>query len=103
MDEKKIVHPNDDVNKSQSSNDTFPTAMHIAAYKILMHVTLPGLRKLRDTLKQKSQAFMHVVKIGRTHLMDATPLTLGQELSGYVSQLDHGIKAIESHTSHFPN
>lgn len=99
-DEKKIVHPNDDVNKSQSSNDTFPTAMHIAAYKILMHVTLPGLRKLRDTLKQKSQAFMHVVKIGRTHLMDATPLTLGQELSGYVSQLDHGIKAIENTLPH---
>ncbi|MBL7927364.1 MAG: class II fumarate hydratase [Bacteroidia bacterium] len=100
MDEKKAVHPNDDVNKSQSSNDTFPTAMHIAAYKILMHVTLPGLRKLRDTLKQKSEAFMHVVKIGRTHLMDATPLTLGQELSGYVSQLDHGIRAVENTLPH---
>ncbi len=99
MDEKKAVHPNDDVNKSQSSNDTFPTAMHIAAYKILMDVTLPGLRTLRDTLKAKSKEFMHVVKIGRTHLMDATPLTLGQEISGYVSQLDHGIRAIE-HTLH---
>lgn len=94
-DEKKIIHPNDDVNKSQSSNDTFPTAMHIAAYKIIMEVTLPGIKKLRDTLASKSKAFMNVVKIGRTHLMDATPLTLGQELSGYVSQLNHGIKAIE--------
>ncbi|MCA9982515.1 MAG: class II fumarate hydratase, partial [Anaerolineales bacterium] len=84
-DEKKSVHPNDDVNKSQSSNDTFPTAMHIAAYKILMEVTIPGIETLRDTLKQKSEAYMDVVKIGRTHLMDATPLTLGQELSGYVA------------------
>ena len=100
MDEKKIVHPNDDVNKSQSSNDTFPTAMHIAAYKILMDVTLPGLRTLRDTLKAKSKEFMHIVKIGRTHLMDATPLTLGQEISGYVSQLDHGIRAIEHTLPH---
>ncbi len=100
MDEKKVVHPNDDVNKSQSSNDTFPTAMHIAAYKILMDVTLPGLRTLRDTLKSKSKEFMHIVKIGRTHLMDATPLTLGQELSGYVSQLDHGIRAIEHTLNH---
>lgn len=100
MDEKKAVHPNDDVNKSQSSNDTFPTAMHIAAYKILMDVTLPGLRTLRDTLKAKSKEFMHIVKIGRTHLMDATPLTLGQELSGYVSQLDHGIRAIEHTLTH---
>ena len=100
MDEKKAVHPNDDVNKSQSSNDTFPTAMHIAAYKILMDVTLPGLRTLRDTLKAKSKEFMHIVKIGRTHLMDATPLTLGQELSGYVSQLDHGIRAIEHTLPH---
>jgi fumarate hydratase class II len=99
-DEKKSVHPNDDVNKSQSSNDTFPTAMHIAAYKILMDVTLPGIRTLRDTLKAKSKEFMHVVKIGRTHLMDATPLTLGQELSGYVSQLDHGIRAIENTLPH---
>jgi fumarate hydratase class II len=100
MDEKKVVHPNDDVNKSQSSNDTFPTAMHIAAYKILMDVTLPGLRTLRDTLKAKSKEFMHIVKIGRTHLMDATPLTLGQEISGYVSQLDHGIRAIEHTLPH---
>jgi fumarate hydratase, class II len=99
-DEKKSVHPNDDVNKSQSSNDTFPTAMHIAAYKILMDVTLPGIRTLRDTLKAKSKEFMNVVKIGRTHLMDATPLTLGQELSGYVSQLDHGIRAIENTLPH---
>ena len=95
MDEKKIIHPNDDVNKSQSSNDTFPTAMHIAAYKMLVDITLPGMKKLRDTLADKSKQFMKVVKIGRTHLMDATPLTLGQELSGYVSQLDHGIRAIE--------
>lgn len=100
MDEKKIIHPNDDVNKSQSSNDTFPTAMHIAAYKILMEVTLPGIKKLRDTLKAKSEQYMHVVKIGRTHLMDATPLTLGQELSGYVSQLDHGVRAIEHTLPH---
>lgn len=99
-DEKKIIHPNDDVNKSQSSNDTFPTAMHIAAYKIIMEVTLPGIKKLRDTLASKSKAFMNVVKIGRTHLMDATPLTLGQELSGYVSQLNHGIKAIEHTLTH---
>ncbi len=95
LDEKKIIHPNDDVNKSQSSNDTFPTAMHIAAYSALINVTLPGLKSLRDTLKKKSKDFMHIVKIGRTHLMDATPLTLGQEISGYVSQLDHGIRAIE--------
>ncbi len=99
-DEKKIIHPNDDVNKSQSSNDTFPTAMHIAAYKMLVDVTLPGIKKLRDTLSAKSKEFMKVVKIGRTHLMDATPLTLGQELSGYVSQLDHGIRAIENTLPH---
>jgi len=96
-DEKKAVHPNDDVNKSQSSNDTFPTAMHIAAYQTLVEVTIPGIRKLRETLASKSKEFMQVVKIGRTHLMDATPLTLGQEISGYVSQLDHGLRAI-SHT-----
>jgi fumarate hydratase class II len=84
-DDKKVLHPNDDVNKSQSSNDTFPTAMHIAAYKVLVDVTVPGLEVLRDTLKEKSKKFMKVVKIGRTHFMDATPLTLGQELSGYVS------------------
>ena len=89
-----LIHPNDDVNKSQSSNDTFPTAMHIAAYKILTEVTIPGVKDLRDTLKEKSKACMNVVKIGRTHWMDATPLTLGQEFSGYVSQLDHGLKAL---------
>jgi fumarate hydratase, class II len=99
-DEKKIIHPNDDVNKSQSSNDTFPTAMHIAAYKILAETTLPGIKKLRDTLAAKSKTYMSVVKIGRTHLMDATPLTLGQELSGYVSQLDHGMRAIENSMKH---
>jgi len=91
---KRLIHPNDDVNKSQSSNDTFPTAMHIAAYKVLVEVTIPGVKDLRDTLKTKSDAFMDVVKIGRTHWMDATPLTLGQEFSGYVSQLDHGLKAL---------
>lgn len=100
MDEKKSVHPNDDVNKSQSSNDTFPTAMHIAAYKILTDVTIPGIIKLRDTLAAKSKEYMHVVKIGRTHLMDATPLTLGQEISGYVSQLDHGLRAINNTLAH---
>src|SRR6187399_607116 len=99
-DEKKIIHPNDDVNKSQSSNDTFPTAMHIAAYRILVDVTIPGIKKLRDTLKGKSKEFMHIVKIGRTHLMDATPLTVGQEISGYVSQLDHGLRAIEHTLPH---
>jgi fumarate hydratase class II len=99
-DEKKFLHPNDDVNKSQSSNDTFPTAMHIAAYTILMEVTIPGIEKLRDTLQQKSEAYMDVVKIGRTHLMDATPLTLGQELSGYVAQLDHGLRAIRNSLAH---
>jgi fumarate hydratase, class II len=100
MDEKKAIHPNDDVNKSQSSNDTFPTAMHIAAYKILIENTIPGIEKLRDTLDAKSKAFMHVVKIGRTHFMDATPLTLGQEMSGYVSQLNHGLKAIKNTLAH---
>jgi len=99
-DEKKIIHPNDDVNKSQSSNDTFPTAMHIAAYKLLVETTIPGIKKLRDTLAIKSKTFMSVVKIGRTHLMDATPLTLGQELSGYVSQLTHGIRALENSMTH---
>ncbi|MFN8165422.1 MAG: class II fumarate hydratase [Bacteroidia bacterium] len=100
LDEKKIIHPNDDVNKSQSSNDTFPTAMHIAAYIALVKTTIPGIKKLRDTLAAKSKEFMGVVKIGRTHLMDATPLTLGQEISGYVSQLDHGIRAIEHTMPH---
>ena len=99
-DKDKVLHPNDDVNKSQSSNDTFPTAMHIAAYKILLEVTIPGIEKLRDTLAAKSKEFMHVVKIGRTHFMDATPLTLGQEISGYVSQLNHGLKAIKNTLSH---
>ena len=100
MDETKYVHPNDDVNKSQSSNDTFPTAMHIAAYKILMEVTIPGITKLRNTLHAKAKEFENVVKIGRTHFMDATPLTLGQEFSGYVSQLDHGLRAINNTLSH---
>ena len=99
-DKEKFLHPNDDVNKSQSSNDTFPTAMHIAAYKILAEITIPGIQKLRDTLAVKSKAFMQVVKIGRTHFMDATPLTLGQEFSGYVSQLDHGLKAIKNTLPH---
>lgn len=97
---KTFIHPNDDVNKSQSSNDTYPTAMHIAAYKAVVEVTIPGVEKLRDTLKAKSAAFKDVVKIGRTHLMDATPLTLGQEFSGYVSQLDHGLKALRNTLDH---
>jgi fumarate hydratase, class II len=100
LDETKYVHPNDDVNKSQSSNDTFPTAMHIAAYKILMEVTIPGITKLRNTLDAKAKEFKNVVKIGRTHFMDATPLTLGQEFSGYVSQLDHGLRAINHTLAH---
>jgi fumarate hydratase class II len=99
-DKEKALHPNDDVNKSQSSNDTFPTAMHIAAYKALVEVTIPGIEKLRNTLAAKSEEFMNVVKIGRTHFMDATPLTLGQEFSGYVSQLDHGLKAIKNTLAH---
>ena len=99
-DKEKFLHPNDDVNKSQSSNDTFPTAMHIAAYKILVETTIPGIEKLRDTLLEKSKAYMHVVKIGRTHFMDATPLTVGQEFSGYVSQLNHGLKAIKNTLAH---
>ncbi len=99
-DQEKVLHPNDDVNKSQSSNDTFPTAMHIAAYQMLVENTIPGIEALRDTLKAKSEAYMDVVKIGRTHFMDATPLTVGQELSGYVSQLDHGLKAIRNSLAH---
>jgi fumarate hydratase class II len=99
-DAKKVLHPNDDVNKSQSSNDTFPTAMHIAGYKILVDITIPGIEALRDTLQAKSVEFMDVVKIGRTHFMDATPVTVGQELSGYVSQLNHGIKAIKNSFDH---
>ena len=97
---EKVLQPNDDVNKSQSSNDTFPTGMHIAAYKMVVEVTLPGLEKLRETLQKKSEAFKNVVKIGRTHLMDATPLTLGQEFSGYVSQIEHGIKALKNTLAH---
>ena len=99
-DKEKFLHPNDDVNKSQSSNDTFPTAMHIAAYNTLQKVTIPGVQTLHDTLAAKSKQFMHVVKIGRTHFMDATPLTVGQELSGYVSQLKHGLKAINNTLEH---
>ncbi|MCB8994100.1 MAG: class II fumarate hydratase [Bacteroidales bacterium] len=95
-----FIHPNDDVNKSQSSNDTFPTAMHIAAYKILVETTLPGVEILKNTLKKKSDEFMDIVKIGRTHWMDATPLTLGQEFSGYVSQLEHGMKAVKNSLAH---
>ncbi len=96
----RLIHPNDDVNKSQSSNDTFPTAMHIAAYKMISEVTLPGVRQLRETLAAKSAEFSETVKIGRTHWMDATPLTLGQEFSGYVSQLDHGLKVLEGTLPH---
>ncbi len=95
MGSKTPIHPNDDVNKSQSSNDTFPTAMHIAAYREIVSTTLPGIKKLRDTFTAKAIAYDHVVKIGRTHLMDATPVTLGQELSGYATQLTNGIEAIE--------
>ena len=99
-DNKKVIHANDDVNKSQSSNDTYPTAMHIAAYKLIIERTIPSLEKLKDVLKKKSTDFKHVVKIGRTHLMDATPLTLGQEFSGYISQIEHGIKALKNTLSH---
>src|SRR6187200_1241808 len=99
-DKEKFLHPNDDANNSQSSNDTFPTAMHIAAYKILIETTIPGIEKLRHTLAEKSKQFMKVVKIGRTHFMDATPLTVGQEFSGYVSQLNHGLKAIKNALPH---
>jgi fumarate hydratase class II len=96
----RFIHPNDDVNKSQSSNDTFPTGMHVAIYKKIVEVTIPGVEKLRNTLHEKSLEFTNVVKIGRTHLMDATPLTLGQEFSGYVSQLDHGVKALRNTLEH---
>lgn len=99
-DAKKKIHPNDDVNKSQSSNDTFPTAMHIAAYKMVVETTIPGVELLRNTLKAKSEEYMGVVKIGRTHFMDATPLTLGQEFSGYVAQLDHGLRALRNALPH---
>ena len=95
-DTEKVLNPNDDVNKSQSSNDTFPTAMHIAAYRLTVEVTIPGVRKLRETLAAKAEAFKDVVKTGRTHFMDATPLTLGQEFGGYVQQLDNGLRAIDN-------
>jgi len=97
---EKTIQPNDDVNKSQSSNDTFPTGMHIAAYKKIIETTIPGIEQLRDTLKTKSEAFKDVVKIGRTHLMDATPLTLGQEFSGYVAQLNFGLNALNNTLDH---
>jgi fumarate hydratase class II len=97
---EKTIQPNDDVNKSQSSNDTFPTGMHIATYKKIVEVTIPGVKQLKNTLQKKSKDFKDVVKIGRTHLMDATPLTLGQEFSGYVSQLEHGLKALDSTLDH---
>src|SRR5690554_2863086 len=97
---EKALQPNDDVNKSQSSNDTFPTGMHIAAYKKIVEVTIPGIRQLRDTLDKKAKEFKNVVKIGRTHFMDATPLTLGQEFSGYVAQLDHGLRALKNTLPH---
>jgi fumarate hydratase class II len=96
MDDKKVLHPNDDVNKSQSSNDTYPTAMHIAAYKQAVEITIPGLEKLRDTLTAKSQQFKSIVKVGRTHFMDATPLTLGQEFGGYAQQITNSIRAIKN-------
>ncbi len=98
--EKTIIHPNDDVNKSQSSNDTFPTAMSIAGYKMIVEITIPGAEKLRNTLAKKSADFKDIVKTGRTHLMDATPLTLGQEFSAYVSQIDHGMKAVKNTLEH---
>ena len=97
---EKTIQPNDDVNKSQSSNDTFPTGMHIAAYKKIVETTIPGVEQLRDTLQKKSEEFKEVVKIGRTHLMDATPLTLGQEFSGYVAQLNFGLKALKNTLAH---
>lgn len=99
-DKERSVHPNDDVNRSQSSNDTFPTAMHIAGYKAVLEQTLPAVEKLRDSLKARSKEMMEEVKIGRTHFMDATPLTLGQEFSGYVSQLDHGLEALKNSLGH---
>ncbi|MBM4157342.1 MAG: class II fumarate hydratase, partial [Ignavibacteria bacterium] len=99
-DKKKVLHPNDDVNKSQSSNDTFPTAMHIAGYKIIVENTLPKVEELYKTIKEKSDKFRDIVKIGRTHLMDATPLTLGQEFSGYASQIEHGLRAIKNTLPH---
>jgi len=99
-DKDKFLHPNDDVNKSQSSNDTFPTAMHIAAYKVIAETTIPGVEMLRDALAEKAEAFKDIVKTGRTHLMDATPLTLGQEFSGYVTQLNFGLNALSNTLPH---
>ncbi len=99
-DSKKVLHPNDDVNKSQSSNDTFPTAMHIATYKMLVEVTIPGVEKLRNALAEKAEEFKDIIKTGRTHLMDATPLTLGQEFSAYVAQLDHGLDTLKDSLKH---
>ena len=99
-DEDKVLHPNDDVNKSQSSNDTFPTAMHIAAYQKIVEEVIPSLQHMRKVLYEKSETYASVVKIGRTHFMDATPVTVGQELSGYVAQVDHGIKALENTLDH---
>ncbi len=96
LDEKKVLHPNDDVNKSQSSNDTYPTAMHIAAYKQVVEITIPGMLQLRDTLDKKAKEYMNIVKIGRTHFMDATPLTLGQEFSGYVQQITNSVRALNN-------
>jgi fumarate hydratase class II len=95
-DDQKVLHPNDDVNKSQSSNDTYPTAMHIAAYKMTVETTIPGILKLRNTLAEKAESYKNIVKTGRTHFMDATPLTLGQEFGGYVQQLDNGIRALNN-------
>ena len=94
-DDKKVLHPNDDVNKSQSSNDTYPTAMHIAAYKSVIEITIPGMELLRDTLDKKVKDFNSIVKVGRTHFMDATPLTLGQEFSGYAQQITNSIRALK--------
>ena len=99
-DKEKFLHPNNDVNKSQSSNDTFPTAMHIAVYRLISENTIPNVEKLASTMRKKSEEFMKVIKIGRTHFMDATPLTLGQEFSGYASQLEHGLEAVKNSLSH---
>jgi len=100
LDEKKVLHPNDDVNKSQSSNDTYPTAMSIAAVKVIREKVLPMVSELRNAISAKADTFQSVVKIGRTHLMDATPLTLGQEFSGYAAQLSHGLRHIEDSLAH---
>jgi fumarate hydratase class II len=95
-DEKKVLHPNDDVNKSQSSNDTYPTAMHIATYKQVAEITIPGLEKLRNTLQKKAEKYSNIIKTGRTHFMDATPLSLGQEFSGYVQQINMSIRCLKN-------